>query len=83
MFEKVRISGRLTFCQTGQTHVSYQTWQLQRGNGTLRNGLGSKLRAIYVIGSVGVDLAGRDGHVSATDSNPTALKANKIITSMR
>ena len=58
-----------------QQYRTKRTRQLhQRGDGTLRNSLGSKLRVIYRIGGVGRDLAGLDGHVSVVDVNPAALK---------
>ena len=48
-------------------------------DGTLRNGHGSKLRAIYITGRVGVDLAALDSHVSSIDVNSAALKhTNKL-----
>ena len=54
--------------------LKHTSWLHQRGNGTLRNGHDSKLRATHVEGSVGVDLAGLDSHVSSIDGNPAALK---------
>ena len=62
-------------CSHTAKHRTKRTCKLhQRGNGTLRNGHDSKLRATHVEGSVGVDLAGLDSHVSSIDGNPAALK---------